>query len=116
MMCERDILIDFPFFESLDIHSFVDDAGVRWYRIQDLLVATNLSRTNSSKFLKAFVPIEYRMLTTGSKGRKGRPAWYVTQEGIFKILLNFNTELSHQFRDWLVFDVLPKLQLPLFID
>jgi prophage antirepressor-like protein len=77
-----------------------------WFRATDLCDVL-FSKNNSHKYVTTHCKDwQYREFQVGN----GRPALYVCESGVYRLVLRSKAPIAIEFQDWLTEDVLPKLR------
>jgi prophage antirepressor-like protein len=77
-----------------------------WFRATDLCDVL-FSKNNSHKYVTTHCKDwQYREFQVGN----GRPALYVCESGVYRLILRSKAPIAIEFQDWLTEDVLPKLR------
>jgi anti-repressor protein len=73
----------------------------------DVAACLGLHVKTVSRFLKDNLRVkDYRTVSSG----QGRPAYYVTEAGIYDMALHASTETARDFRYWIIDEVLPAIR------
>lgn len=77
-----------------------------WFRATELCELL-FSKSNSQKYVKLHCKDwQYREFQNGN----GRPALYVCESGVYRLILRSKAPIAIEFQDWLTEDLLPKLR------
>jgi len=87
---------------------FIDDHDqVVWFNAGDNYLGKILGYTTPSRYLPTVLEsFEYREVSIGV----GRPAIYVREEGVYKLLMKSKSKFANKFCHWLAYEVLPNLR------
>ena len=74
---------------------------------KDIAKILGLDASNISRFLKDNLrPRDYRTISSG----QGRPSYYVTEAGLYDLILLSKTEKARDFKYWIIDFVLPNIR------
>lgn len=77
-----------------------------WFRATDLC-AVLFDQKNAFRYVNQHCKDwQYREFQVG----KGRPALYVCESGVYRLILRSKASIAIEFQDWLTEDILPKLR------
>lgn len=89
-----------------EVVSFVDpSADICWFHAGSMAKALDFS--NPHRYISGVLDsYEYREISQG----KGRPALYVREEGVYKLIMKSKSPFAEAFQHWLAYDVLPSIR------
>ena len=83
---------------------YVDGNDRPWFRATN--VCSVLGFSNPSEALKSHCSNSYKEYAIG----RGRPSNYVSESGLYRLMLASKAPMAEQFRDWVCDDVLPAIR------
>ena len=100
-------------YDKNNISFIIDTTNIIWFRLADITDILNYkSRTDvirdmiDKKYRKALKNID----TTQEIDRRRPDTIYITESGLYKLLIRSRMKLAEKFQEWLVDDALPKLR------
>lgn len=96
-------------FGSIELIGLVDNNDEWYFHGSVVCMGCKLisDSSNASKYIKDHVPSKWRRVIRGSTGRG---AYYVTEPGLYKLILTATSTEGIEFSDWVVEDVLPSIR------
>lgn len=95
----------FTFPESnQDVGIHTDDRGDLWFRATGVCFV--LGFTNPNEALSIHCPDAYKLYSIG----RGRPANYVSEPGLYRLIFASRSPIADRFKHWLAYDVLPSIR------
>jgi prophage antirepressor-like protein len=95
-------------FECPDIQQelgvYIDENGDPWFRATN--VCSMLGFANPVVALQTHCPNRYKEYRIGM----GRPSNYVSEAGLYRLMLQAKAPIAERFRDWICDDVLPVIR------
>lgn len=93
-------------FKDQDVRIFANDPNKEWFHAGDVFAILN--HANPYLMLPSLLhDHEYREWNVGISGR---PAIYVTEPGLYKLIFKSKSEFAVEFQDWLAYEVLPSIR------
>jgi len=93
-------------FQGNQLRTIVDHKNIEWFHASDVCAVLKFS--NVSKTISDYIKPEWKKeYSDGVRG--GKPAWYISEPGLFKLIFKSKTPQAEAFQDWVFEEVLPKL-------
>lgn len=94
-----------PFnFDGHPIRAMVND-GLLWLHASDICAALDI--TDSSQAVEG-IPEKHKCVF--NTGNPGRPPWFVTKPGAYRLILRSRKPEAERFQDWLTDEVIPTIE------
>ncbi len=88
------------------IESHVEN-GITWYKVMDVLAQLDRSQSNVSKYIN-YIPDKFKKRNINNFN-PGMPSWFITSQGVYRLILLGKTEYSENFKTWVVDKILPEV-------
>ena len=96
-----------------NISFIIDNTNIIWFRLADI---TNILKYKSRKdVIKDMIDKKYRkhlrdIVTTQEIDRTQSDTIYITESGLYKLVIRSKMKIAEKFQEWIVEDALPKLR------
>ena len=96
-----------------NISFIIDNTNIIWFRLADI---TNILKYKSRKdVIRDMIDKKYRkhlrdIVTTQEIDRTQSDTIYITESGLYKLVIRSKMKIAEKFQEWIVEDALPKLR------